>query len=131
MRRAWIHRFIGLLWLALCSTAVLPWAHELGHLSEHGRVAAPTHLVQQAEERAADAPTAASQSGTPEGDHAANACLVCLHLFGQHLAPAPAHGGAALAIAGCSAPRPLAVAVAHAPPAWLTPAPRAPPAVTA
>lgn len=122
---------MGLLWLALCSTAVLPWAHELGHLSGHGRVAAPTHQVQQAEEWAADAATAASQSGTPEGDHAANVCLVCLHLFGQHLAPAPAHGGAALAIAGCSAPRPLAVAVAHAPPAWLTPAPRAPPSVTA
>ena len=49
----------------------------------------------------------------------------------QVLAAVVGFCGAALAIAGCSAPRPLAVAVAHAPPAWFTPAPRAPPAVTA
>ena len=122
---------MGLLWLALCSTAVLPWAHELGHLSGHGRVAAPTHLAQPAAAWAADADAAASQFAPPESDHAADACLVCLHLFGQHLAPAHTHGGAALAIAGPSAPRPPAGAAAHAPPAWLTPAPRAPPSVTA
>ncbi|MDH4427671.1 MAG: hypothetical protein QE495_14550 [Acidovorax sp.] len=120
MRRAWIHRFMGLLWLALCSTAVLPWAHELSHLTEHAPVAWAPAATGDTTDRASD----------HEDRQAAEGCLVCLHLLSEHLAPT-GRSGTALALSGPIAPPALAGRSAHAPPGWLTPATRAPPAVTA
>ena len=120
---------MGLLWLALCSTAVLPWAHELAHLAGHGPVAPPSQLVWQGDVLASTADATALTTGQ-EDDHAAETCLVCLHLFGQHLSPTGSYAGAR-ASSRQSAPPSPAWRAAHAPPSWLTPAPRAPPAVTA
>lgn len=125
MRRAWIHRFMGLLWLALCSTAVLPWAHELAHFAEPGPALVPAHYAGHNDADAAAAITLAA-TGEHDDDHRADACVVCLHLFGQHGAPA-ATVGVALAAARQLAPPGAATRADHAPPSWLTPAPRAPP----
>lgn len=119
---------MGLLWLALCSTAVLPWAHELAHLTGHGPGTAPHAIVGQG-----DAPTAAAGTAarTPDGDvdPVADACQVCLHLVGQHLSPASSGGSGLLALGQQHAPAAPAEPAPPAPPGWLTPAPRAPPSL--
>lgn len=129
---------MGLLWLALCSTAVLPWAHELGHLAH------PSHLTHRTDSGPASAPaqsagpneaeaTAAvtvAATDVPDGDPIADTCLVCLHLWGQHLSPAAT---SALTLAAAQQPVPprSAASTHHPPPSWLTPAPRAPPHLNA
>lgn len=96
MRRLWIQRFTWLLWLAMCSAAVLPWAHAMAHAEESfAATALPSSLLRQASE-AQEALQAAA--GETAATHEAGHCLVCAHLFSQHLAladtavPAPASG---------------------------------------
>lgn len=129
---------MGLLWLALCSTAVLPWAHELAHLAHPSHLTHRTDsgpasvLAQSAGTNEAEATAAATVAATdtPDGDRIADTCLVCLHLWGQHLSPTAT---AALTLAAARQPMPPRAAAGshHAPPSWLTPAPRAPPRLTA
>ena len=126
MRCAWIHRFIGLLWLALCSTAVLPWAHQLAHLAEPGLESVPVRYAGYNDADAAAAITLAA-TGDHDDAHRTDACVVCQHLFGHQHAATAATFGVVLAAARQLGPPGAATRSDHASPGWLTPAPRAPP----
>jgi len=142
MRRAWVHRFIGLLWLALGSTVVLPWAHELTHLGDPAPATASPRLsallnsatVAAPGPAAIDAPDIAALSAPPaesDDSHSADACVVCAHLAGQHLAQGGAPSGQGVGTAyQPHAPR-HGPRTGHPEPAWLTPATRAPPSLNA
>ncbi|GAA6119327.1 hypothetical protein [Acidovorax sp. FG27] len=142
MRRAWVHRFIGLLWLALGSTVVLPWAHELTHLGVHAPATASPRLsaLLNSATMAAPGPAAIAAPGVAalpaapaesDDSHTADACVVCAHLAGQHLAQggAPSGHGAGAAYQP-PAPR-HGPRTGHPEPAWLIPATRAPPSLNA
>lgn len=107
------------LWLALFSSAVLPWAHELSHAIEHPPAVSVGWELNQ---------TTGPASADHDEEHpATHLCQVCAHLWSQHLDLAGSPVPQTVCRTGLQAPPNPSPLPPSVPLNWWRPATRAPP----